>query len=55
MHLLPSPQAVRLHSSERQHQAAAQARVAALASALKWERRAAEAGRRARAARAALQ
>ena len=55
MHLVPSPQAVRLHSAQRQRQAAAQARVVALADALKWERRAAEAARRARAARAALQ
>ena len=53
MHLVP--QAPRLHSPSQQRQAAAHHRAVNLAAALKWERRAADAARRARAARAALQ
>jgi len=55
MHLVTSAQAQRLHPDQRQQLAAAHHRAVSLAAALKWERRAADAARRARAARAALQ
>ena len=54
MHVLLHEQAFRLLAAERQQQAEAHNRVARLVAARRWERRAVQADRRARLARAAI-
>ena len=54
MHVLLHEQAFRLLAAERQQQAEQHNRVARLVAARRWERRAVQAGRRARLARAAV-
>ncbi len=54
MHLVLAEQSLRLQMREREQQAAERNRAARLLAARRWERKAADAARRARAARAAV-